>query len=150
VIHVQKVNYVHCSVKGAELLAALGCALTTSPATDDAFWKGLGFAFNDQFTDDKAACLVIGDGAYAMLLTEPFFKTFTKKEVCDATTHVEGLFAFSCASRAEVDATVDKALASGGGDPGKAQDHGFMYQRSFYDPDHHHWEVLWMDPSHVQ
>lgn len=115
-----------------------------------AFWKGLGFEFNPQFTDDKAACMIIGDGAYAMLLTVPFFETFTPKKICDTSTHVEGLFAISLASRAEVDAMVEKALASGGGDPGKAQDFGFMYQRGFYDPDQHHWEVFWMDPSHVQ
>jgi predicted lactoylglutathione lyase len=85
-----------------------------------------------------------------MLLLEPFFKTFTKKEICNAATHVEAAFALSCGSRAEVDAMVEKALAAGGTEPSGPQDHGFMYQRGFDDLDHHHWEVLWMDPKAVQ
>lgn len=114
------------------------------------FWRALGFSFNPQFTDEKAACMIFSEEAYAMLLSEPFFKTFTKREVCDTRTHVEGLFAFSCESRAEVDAIMRKALAAGGTEPGKPQDHGFMYQRGFDDLDHHHWEVLWMDPGHIK
>ncbi len=114
------------------------------------FWKALGFSFNRQFTDDKAACLIFSEDAYAMLLTEPFFRTFTTRELCDTRTHLQSLFALSCESRAEVDALVAKAVANGGSDPGKTQDHGFMYGRGFDDPDHHHWEVIWMDPAHVQ
>ena len=115
-----------------------------------AFWKALGFDFNRQFTDDKAACMIISEDAYAMLLSAPFFKTFTKKEPCNPTTQIEGLFALSCESRAEVDAMVAKAVAAGGSEPREPMDHGFMYQRSFDDVDHHSWEVLWMDPKHVQ
>lgn len=94
--------------------------------------------------------MIISQEAYAMLLSEPFFKTFTKKELCNTTTHIEGIFALSCESRAEVDAIMEKALAAGRKEPGKAQDHGFMYQRGFEDLDHHDWEVLWMDPSHIK
>lgn len=115
-----------------------------------AFWQALGFAFNAQFTDDKAACLIFSDAGYAMLLTEPFFKSFTKREICDTRTHCEGLFALSCESRADVDALVSKAIAAGGIEHGTTQDHGFMYQRGFEDLDHHQWEVFYMDPSHVQ
>lgn len=114
------------------------------------FWRSLGFTFNPQFTDDNAGCLVFGQDAYAMLLTEKFFRTFTKKEICDTKTHCEGLFALSCESRAEVDALMDKALSHGAVEPTAPQDHGFMYQRGFYDLDQHHWEVFWMDPAHVQ
>lgn len=113
------------------------------------FWKALGFSFNAQFTDDKAACLIFSEQGYAMLLTEPFFKTFTARELCNTRTHCEGIFALSCESRAEVDALMQKALASGGSEPTKPQDHGFMYQRGFDDLDHHHWEVFWMDPKHL-
>lgn len=113
-----------------------------------AFFKTLGFTF--KFTDENAACMLIGEHAYAMLLVEPFFKTFTKKEICDTATHVEGAFGLSCASRAEVDAMVAKALAGGGKEAGPPQDHGFMYGRSFEDLDGHHWEVLWMDPTAAQ
>ncbi|MDQ3136164.1 MAG: glyoxalase/bleomycin resistance/extradiol dioxygenase family protein, partial [Gemmatimonadota bacterium] len=78
------------------------------------FFSKLGFEFNPKFTDDKAACMVISEEAYAMLLTEPFFNTFTKRELCDTTKQTEGLFALSCASKAEVDEMVKKAIAGGG------------------------------------
>ncbi len=114
------------------------------------FFATLGFTFNRQFTDDKAACMVISEEAFVMLLARPFFRTFTTREICDTTTHSEGLFALSCASRAEVDEMVRTAVASGGSHAMDPQDHGFMYGWSFYDPDGHHWEVLWMDPKAVQ
>jgi hypothetical protein len=109
----------------------------------------LGFEFDPRFTDDKAACMVVSDEAYVMLLTEPFFKTFTKKELCDTSTRTEGLFALSCGSRAEVDELVRKAVAAGGSAAMPPVDHGFMYSSSFYDLDGHHWEVLWMDEAKV-
>jgi predicted lactoylglutathione lyase len=80
-----------------------------------------------------------------MLLTEPFFRGFAGKELCDTNTHTEGLFAVSCPSREAVDTMVNLAIA-GGGQPAKdPMDHGWMYGWSFYDLDGHHWEVLWMD-----
>jgi predicted lactoylglutathione lyase len=111
------------------------------------FFSTLGFAFNPQFTDEKAACMIISDDAFVMLLTEPFFRTFTKREPCDTTRQTEGLFAISCESRAEVDEIVKNAVAAGGKHAMDPMDHGFMYGWSFYDPDGHHWEVMWMDPS---
>jgi predicted 3-demethylubiquinone-9 3-methyltransferase (glyoxalase superfamily)/predicted lactoylglutathione lyase len=111
------------------------------------FFSKLGFAFHPQFTDDKAACMMINAEAYAMLLTEPFFKGFTKREPCDTRTQTEALLALSCASRAEVDEMVKRAIAAGGQHAMEPQDHGFMYGWSFYDLDGHHWEVLWMDES---
>lgn len=115
-----------------------------------AFFAKLGFGFNPQFTDDNAACMVVSDEAYVMLLKEPFFKTFTRRELCDTSTHTEGLFALSCKSRAEVDEIVKKAVGAGGSHAMDPVDHGFMYGWSFYDPDGHHWEVLWMDPKAIQ
>jgi uncharacterized protein len=114
------------------------------------FFTKLGFAFNPQFTDDKAACMVLSEQGYVMLLTEPFFKTFTKKAQCDTSSHTEALLAISCESRAEVDALVKAAIAAGGTHAVDPLDHGFMYGWSFYDLDGHHWEVLWMDPGAVQ
>ena len=111
------------------------------------FFGTLGFTFNRQFTDDNAACMVVSSEAYVMLLTEPFFKTFTTLEQCDTSRSTEGLFALSCESRAEVDEIVQKAVAAGGRHAMPPQDHGFMYGWSFYDLDGHHWEVLWMDPA---
>jgi len=111
------------------------------------FFSKLGFEFNPKFTDERAACMVISDDASVMLLTEPFFKTFTKREVCDTSKQTEGLFALSCASRADVDTMVRAAIAAGGKPAMDPMDHGFMYGWSFYDLDDHHWEVLWMDPK---
>ena len=112
-----------------------------------AFFATLGFSFDPRFTDEKAACMVVNPEAYVMLLSEPFFKTFTRRNVCDTRTHTEGLFALSCESRAEVDELVGRAVAAGGGHAMDPIDHGFMYGWSFYDPDGHHWEVFWMDPN---
>jgi len=111
------------------------------------FFSSLGFEFNPKFTDDKAACMIINDDAYVMLLTQPFFKSFTKREVCDTSKATESLMAISSGSRAEVDEIVRKAIGSGGKPAMDPQDHGFMYGWSFYDPDGHHWEVFWMDPE---
>ena len=114
------------------------------------FFAKLGFEFNPKFTDANAACMIISEEAFVMLLAEPFFKTFTKREVCDTSRQTEGLFALSCDSRAEVDEMVDKAIAAGGKHAVDKQDHGFMYGWSFYDLDGHHWEVMWMDPQAAQ
>ncbi|WNO70620.1 MULTISPECIES: VOC family protein [unclassified Streptomyces] len=113
--------------------------------TTKAFWSKLGFSFNDQFSDEQGACLVISDTIYAMLLTEARYKDFTKKAVADASTTSEVIIALSAESRERVDELTDNALASGGSPAGETQDHGFMYGRSFQDPDHHNWEVIWMD-----
>jgi predicted lactoylglutathione lyase len=111
------------------------------------FFSSLGFTYNATFTDDKAACMIVNDQACVMLLTEPFFKGFTRRELCDTTRQTEGLFALSCTSRSEVDELVQKAVAAGGSHAMEPQDHGFMYGWSFYDLDGHHWEVFWMDPA---
>ena len=114
------------------------------------FFTALGFAFNPQFTDDKAACMIISEEAFVMLLSEPFFRTFTKREPSDTTRVTEAMYALSCESKAEVDQLVRKAIDNGGSPAMDPTDHGFMYAWSFYDPDGHHWEVLWMDPAAVQ
>jgi predicted lactoylglutathione lyase len=114
------------------------------------FYSRLGFTFNPQFTDDNAACMIVSEEAYVMLLTEPYFLRFTRKAICNTATHTEGLLAVSCASRADVDTMVTTAVAAGGSHVLDPQDHGFMYAWSFYDLDGHHWEPLWMDPAHVQ
>lgn len=112
-----------------------------------AFFTALGFSFNPQFSDDKALCMVIAEGIYAMLLSEPFFQGFTKKPIADASKSTEVLLALSCESVAEVDELVAKALAAGGRAPVERKDHGFMVQHGFEDPDGHQWEVFWMDPN---
>jgi uncharacterized protein len=114
------------------------------------FFSTLGFSFNPKFTDDNAACMVVSEEAFVMLLTWPFFKTFTRREVCDTSRYTEGLLALSCDTRAEVDELVKKAFAAGGQRAMDPQDHGFMYGWSFYDLDGHHWEIFWMDPQAAQ
>ncbi|AKT41304.1 VOC family protein [Chondromyces crocatus] len=113
------------------------------------FFKSLGFAFNPQFTDENAASMIISEEAFVMLLVEPFFKTFTKKDLADPRRATEGIFALSCESKSEVEELVKKAIAAGGTHALDPVDHGFMYGWSFYDLDGHHWEVLWMDPQAI-
>ncbi|MGP3970678.1 VOC family protein [Streptomyces sp. 6N223] len=115
-----------------------------------AFFKEIGYSFDEQFSDENAACLVISEHIYAMLLVEPFFKTFTTREIVDASSSVEAIIALSADSRGEVDELVDRALAAGGTSPREPQDEGFMYGRSFTDPDGHLWEIIWMDMSAME
>ncbi len=112
-----------------------------------AFFSALGFTFNPTFTDDNATCMIIGENIFAMLLTEPFFRTFTDKDLCDTATQTEVLVALSLDSRADVDAMVAKAKAAGGRVPRPPQDHGFMYGHGFEDLDGHIWEVFHMEPG---
>ena len=91
------------------------------------FFAALGFTFNLQFTDDNADCRVFSDDGYAMLLQEPYFGRFTRRPIVDARQQTEGIFALSCASRAEVDDILQKALAAGAAPAVPNQDHGFMY-----------------------
>lgn len=114
------------------------------------FFKKLGFTFNPQFTDDNAACMVISDENFAMLITHPMFKTFTPKEIADATKTSEVLIAISCDSRQAVDEMVKKAVDAGGSIYKKPEDHGFMYGHGFQDLDSHIWEPFWMNPDQVQ
>ncbi len=114
------------------------------------FFETLGFTFNTQFTDATATCMLVGEDAFFMLMTAEKFKDFSKRPLGDARQETNALFAISVDSRNEVDTFVDKALAAGGSLATDAQDHGFMYVRSFYDLDGHHWEVFWMDPSALQ
>jgi len=113
------------------------------------FFTKLGFSFDPRFTDEHATCMIISEEAFVMLLVEGRFKDFTKKRICDTTTHTEGLFALTAGSRGEVDAMVKAAIAAGGTYAVDPIDHGFMYGWSFYDLDGHHWEVFHMDPQAV-
>ncbi|QEC53521.1 hypothetical protein EDD80_103288 [Anseongella ginsenosidimutans] len=113
------------------------------------FFEGLGFSFNPQFSDDKAACMVISDSIFAMLLTEPYFKTFTQKEICDANKSTEVLIALDASSRQEVEKMVAKAKELGATIYAEAADHGWMYQHSFADLDGHQWELAYMDESQM-
>ncbi|MDX2605575.1 VOC family protein [Streptomyces caniscabiei] len=114
------------------------------------FFTELGYALNPQFSDENAASVVISDTIVAMLLTKPFYATFTKKEIADATKTSQVLLCLSAESRAKVDELVEKAVAAGGTASEKVQDMDFMYGRAFDDLDGHTWEVVWMDPSAIE
>ncbi|MEU7420948.1 VOC family protein [Streptomyces antibioticus] len=114
------------------------------------FFTELGYTINPQFSDENATSVVISDTIVAMLLTKPFYATFTKKEIADATKTSEALIALSAESRDKVDELVDRALALGATPSGETQDMGFMYGRAFDDLDGHTWEIIWMDPTAVE
>jgi predicted lactoylglutathione lyase len=115
-----------------------------------AFFGKLGYAFNAQFTDPTAACMVVSDDIYAMLLTEAKFKEFTRKKVADATKTTEVLVCLSMDSKDKVNQVVDTAIEAGATEAREAMDYGFMFGRSFNDLDGHIWEIIWMDPKHIQ
>jgi predicted lactoylglutathione lyase len=119
-------------------------------STSVGFFSKLGFGFNQQFSDETSTCMVVSEQACVMLLSRPFFSTFTTKEVADSATTTEAILAVSADSREEVDTLVDTALELGAQPTKEPQDEGFMYGRSFYDLDGHAWEVMWMDPAAVQ
>jgi uncharacterized protein len=114
-----------------------------------AFFKALGWTFNPQFTDETAASMVISDDIYAMLLTHEKFAAFTSRNIADHAS-VEAIIAIGVDSQAEVNRIVDAALKAGAKEAKPPQDYGFMQLRSFLDLDGHHWEILYMDPAHVQ
>jgi uncharacterized protein len=113
------------------------------------FYAKVGFKNNPQFTDETAACMVVSEDIYVMILTHAKFKDFTPKAIADATKTTEVLVALSCDSRGAVDEMVRKAKAAGGKTYADPKDHGFMYQHGFQDPDGHIWEVFWMDPKGI-
>jgi predicted lactoylglutathione lyase len=119
------------------------------PATKR-FFAALGFGFDEKFTDEHAACMVVSDLAYVMLLTRERFADFTKKPVADARESTEAILCVSAESREEVDRFADAALAAGGSPANDPQDYGFMYGRSFQDLDGHLWEVMWMSAEAVE
>jgi predicted lactoylglutathione lyase len=114
------------------------------------FFTRLGFAFNPQFTDENAACMIIGEDNYIMLLVEKFFRTFTNKEICDVAKDAEVIVALSAESREKVDQMMNRVLEAGGKESRDPQDHGWMYGRSFQDIDGHLWEIIYMDVSAAQ
>ena len=113
------------------------------------FFSALGFKFNPQFTDENAACMIIDKNIFVMLLLENFFKTFINKKVSDSHQTTEVINALSADSRDKVDEMLNKVLKAGGNEPRPAQDHGWMYGRSFEDLDGHSWEVFYMNESQM-
>jgi uncharacterized protein len=114
-----------------------------------AFYTAMGFTQNLQFSDDTAACMVISEENYVMLLTHEKFKGFSDAPIPDARKTTGLIIALELASHAAVDATAKAALAKGGSEPRPARDLGFMYNRTIADPDGHRWEPFFMDMAAV-
>lgn len=116
--------------------------------TSKAFYEAIGFTNNPMFSDETAASMVLSDAIYVMLLTHPKWSGFTSKAIPDAKQSAQLMLAISRDDREAVDAITDKAARAGGTpDCNPRQDYGFMYGRSFEDPDGHIWEPFWMDPQ---
>jgi predicted lactoylglutathione lyase len=113
------------------------------------FYTTIGFSINPQFTDETAACVVISEDIYVMILTHEKAKEFTKKEIADATKTTEVLNSLSFESKEKVNEFVDKAITAGGSEAREPMDYGFMYGRSFNDLDGHIWEAIYMDMNAV-
>ena len=124
------------------------------PVTDVArsrkFYEALGYKINEQFSDATAACVVVSDAIYFMILSQPKFAEFATKPLADPAKTTAVMIALSQDSRAAVDAITEAALKAGGAEPKPAQDMGFMYNRTFHDPDGNVFEPMWMDPAAVQ
>ncbi len=114
------------------------------------FFTKLGFTFNPQFTDENATCMIIGEDIYVMLLVDRFFKTFTKKEICNVAKDAEVIVALSTESREKVDQMMNRVLEAGGKESREPQDHGWMYGRGFQDIDGHLWEIIYMNETALQ
>ena len=117
-----------------------------------AFYEAIGFRNEPKFSNEAAAMMVLSDTISVMLLTHPFYATFTRKPIADPNNSSQVLLCISCESPAEVDKITQAAGAAGGkADVGPKQDMGnMMYGRSFEDPDGHHWEPMWMDPEFAE
>jgi predicted lactoylglutathione lyase len=109
------------------------------------FFTKLGFSFDPRFTNESGSCMIVGEDIFVMLLVESFFKTFTKKEICDATKNTESIICLSAESKEKVDEMIANAISAGGVSPAQKQDQGFMYGHGFQDLDGHLWEVMYMD-----
>src|SRR5690242_11999820 len=117
----------------------------TDVARSTAFYQAIGFEKNAQFSNEQASMMVWSDTISVMLLAHPFYATFTSKEIADTKRTSATLLCLSRDSRAEVDAITEAALAAGGHETRDPQEMGFMYGRSFEDPDGHTFEAMWMD-----
>ena len=120
---------------------------TTDLERSKAFYTSLGFTINPLFTDDNAACVVLSDDIYFMVLTREYLGTFTDKQIIDTKTHAQTSIALTRDSRDEVDEVMAKGLAAGGSEPREAQDFGFMYSRDLEDPDGNILGFLFMEPA---
>src|SRR5690606_39003473 len=122
---------------------------TRDLAASMAYYKALGFDHNPDFTDETAACIVVSDTIFVMVLTHEKFLSFSPKPIPDPKSQTQALYALSRDSREAVDAIAAAGLRAGGRETREAQDYGFMYSRAIADLDGHIWEYVWMDMSQM-
>ena len=94
--------------------------------------------------------MIVGEDIFVMLLTEKFFKTFTKKEICNTKKNTEVIIALSAESKEKVDQMINNAIESGGIESREKQDYGWMYGRNFEDNNGHIWEIIYMDENAIK
>ena len=117
-------------------------------AASTAFYLALGGDLNPQFSGEHSSSIMFSDAIGVMLLTHDHYRGFTKRPIGDPRRESQALLALSVETRADVDETITRAIAAGGGaDPNPVQDHGFMYNRSIEDPNGYVWEIMWMDAA---
>ncbi|MCY0976537.1 glyoxalase/bleomycin resistance/extradiol dioxygenase family protein [Chryseobacterium wangxinyae] len=112
------------------------------------FWTNLGFGINEEISNENAVCVNLNENMFVMFLTEEFFQTFSERPVPNGDT-TQVLVAIGMSSREEVDNVVNAAVANGATQHEEAQDHGWMYQNSFWDINGHGWNVMFTDISQM-
>jgi predicted lactoylglutathione lyase len=113
------------------------------------FFSGLGFKFNEQFTDEQSTCMLVGENIYVMLVEHAKFEGFVKKPIASKDV-IEAILSLSCDSPEAVKSLAEQAFALGGKQVNEMEDHGFMFSWGFEDLDGHLWDLFWMNPEHVQ
>jgi uncharacterized protein len=115
-------------------------------AASTRFYEAIGCSRNPYFSDHKASSMVWSDTITMQLLTRDYFSSFSPRPVADARQTCQVLLALTRDSRAEVDAMIDAAASAGGkADIRDVVDLGWLYNRSFADPDGHVLEAVWLD-----
>lgn len=112
-----------------------------------AFYTALGFSVNEEISGDTSVSIIMSETIQVMLSEVSTFATFSPRGICDTSKYLEVLNCLTCSSRSEVEDLVRRALAAGGSVFEEAEDHGFMYQQSFLDPDGHGWNLIHMSET---
>jgi predicted lactoylglutathione lyase len=119
-------------------------------ATATRFFAELGFPRDERLANENTQAVVVSDGIYVLLIYESQFKAITKKEIPDPDATSEVILQLQVDSRQRVDELADKAFTAGARAANEPNDQGFLYGRSFRDPDGHHWDVFCIDPGFVK
>ncbi|WP_448660075.1 VOC family protein [Sphingomonas sp. CJ99] len=114
-------------------------------ARSTAFYQAIGFEIDPRYSNEQGSGMIWSDTIYFMLLSRPFYSTFTSKPIAHANAVSAALYALSFNSREAVDAVTEAAIAAGGREVHPPEDHGWMYSRAFADPDGHGFGPFWMD-----